>query len=79
MDNGTHVTVTVAVPPVGLAYDVPPLATAVVTPAPGVAVHVAVPPPVRVADTSTKPASFAGIVKTSRNTTPGAVDGPSLA
>ena len=55
------------------------LATAVVTPAPGVAVHVAVPPPVRVADTSTKPASFAGIVKTSRNTTPGAVDGPSLA
>jgi len=76
IDSGWQVSVTVAVPPVGLAYDVPPLAGVVVTPAPAAAAQVAVPPPVRVADTSTKPASFAGSVNTSRNTTPGAIDGP---
>ena len=63
--------------PVGFAYEVPPAVAVAVRPPSGVAVQATV-PGVRVAETSTKPASFAGRVKVSRNTTPGTVAVPSL-
>ena len=67
----------VSAPPVGVAEETPPAVGVATRPGAGLAGQ-ATEPGVRVAERRTKPASPAGMVNTSWNTTPGTADGPSL-